>query len=93
MPSDQNRDQLSPHNRSQFEELVCDGLGYCCAYAFLRVNKRTGLIAARLGLAERTIRWWKAKFRRGELRCAQSVKSEGSTTGTCMLKDIRRLGK
>lgn len=82
----ENRDQLSGHNRSQFEELTCqNGLGYCCPYAFLRVNKRTGMIAARLGLAARTIRWWKAKFRRGELVCEKQP--------DCMIKLIRSMGK
>jgi Fe-S-cluster-containing dehydrogenase component len=66
-----NRDQDRGHNRSQFEKLVCVGMGYCCPYAFFRVNKRTGAIATRLGQTPRTIRLWKAKFNAGELKCGK----------------------
>lgn len=79
------RDQEPAGTWSQFEELVCKGMGYCCAYAFLRVNKRTGAIATRLGLSERTIRVWKAKFRAKELSCSKA--------DCCMLAEIRKGGK
>lgn len=45
------------------------GLGYCCLYAFFRLFKRTGLIAARLGMDDRTVRYQKARFRSGEYQC------------------------
>lgn len=80
-----NRDQLSSHNRSPFEKLVCDGLGYCCPYALFRVTKRTGAIATRLGCTERTVRIWKAKFKSGELVCEKQP--------SCLLPHIRSLGK
>lgn len=74
------------NKRSQlFDRLVCEGLGYCCAYAFLRVNKQTGAIATRLGVSDRTVRLWKAKYR------AKAVKCEHYEN--CMLVQIRRLGK
>ncbi len=66
-----NKDQKPADNRSQFEKLVCDGMGYCCPYAFLRVNKQTGMIAQRLGMTPRTIRLWKARFKAKELTCSQ----------------------
>lgn len=47
------------------------GLGFCCLYAFFRLRKRTGLIAARLGVDERTIRRHKAAFKAGEYRCEE----------------------
>jgi hypothetical protein len=81
----ENRDQQTTVNRSQTEALICDGLGYCCAYAFFRVHKRTGMIAARLGVTDRTVRYWKSKFKRKELQCYGNA--------TCMLRDLRRSGK
>lgn len=79
------RDQLSPDKRSQFEKLVCGGLGYCCPYALFRVTKETGKIATRLGMTARTIRIWKAKFRSGEIKCEKQ--------DCCLLPHIRSLGK
>ena len=80
-----NQDQLPPDNRSQFEQLVCDGLGYCCPYALFRVTKRTGMIAARLGMTDRTVRLWKAKFKAKEIGCEKRP--------NCMLQQLRSLGK
>lgn len=85
-----DRDQLPPGNRDQpirgaFRQTACEGLGYCCPYAFLRVNKRTGAIATRLGVTERTVRLWKAKFKAKEIRCEEQQK--------CLLPHIRSLGK
>lgn len=81
-----NRDQLPGHNRSQFEKLVCEeGLGYCCPYALFRVVKATGAIATRLGMTDRTVRLWKARFKSGELTCQKEEK--------CLLPYIRSIGK
>lgn len=80
------RDQGKPGTRSLVEQLTCGGgLGYCCPYAFFRVNRRTGAIATRLGLAERTIRVWKAKFKAKEIVCSEA--------SNCMLTEIRKGGK
>lgn len=70
-------------------------MGYCCPYAFFRLYKRTGLIAARLGVTERTVRRWKAKFRTKELSCAQAGLGVSKDTPAliCMLQQIRRMGK
>ena len=45
------------------------GLGYCCIYAFFRLFKRTGLIAARLGLTDRAIRYHKMAYKDGDMHC------------------------
>lgn len=81
-----NNRQLSGDNsRQTVEDLVREGLGYCCLYAFFRVNKRTGLIAARLGVTDRAVRKWKARFKSGELRCTGAA--------NCLLPKLRRAGK
>lgn len=81
-----NRDQLPGHNRSPFEKLVCEeGLGYCCPHALFRVVKLTGAIALRLGVTDRTVRLWKAKFRDGKLICEQRE--------NCLLPYLRSVKK
>ena len=55
--------------RQTLERLICEGLGYCCEYAFFKLHKQTGLIAARLGLGERTVRYHKMAFKDGCLKC------------------------
>ena len=60
-------------------------LGFCCPYAFFRCYKRTGLIAARLGVTDRAIRYQKAAFRCGEMKCEKQL--------ACQLAAIRRAGK
>lgn len=63
-----------PEKRETVHSLICDGLGYCCEFAFFRLNKRTGLIAARLGVTDRAIRYHKAAFKAGEFRCKNAAK-------------------
>lgn len=58
-------------NSQSLKDLVVDGLGYCCVWVFFEfISKRTGMIAARLGVTERTVRRWKERFRAGEFRCS-----------------------
>lgn len=68
-------------SRITVKKLICDptpyGLGYCCIYAFFRVHKRTGLIAERLGICDRAVRYHKADFKAGEFQCE-------SVTGKCL---------
>jgi hypothetical protein len=63
--------QLSPHNRNPKSNLwqLISSLGYCCWWAFFRRNKRTGMIATRLGCSDRAVRYQKARFKAGERRC------------------------
>lgn len=51
------------------ELLITEGLGYCCAWVFFMRYKRTALIAARLGVTTRAVRYAKARFNSGEIKC------------------------
>lgn len=51
------------------ENLITSGLGYCCAWVFFRRFRRTALIAARLGVTTRAVRYAKARFNSGEMQC------------------------
>jgi hypothetical protein len=55
--------------RILIRDLITSGLNYCCPYAFFRKNKRTGLIAARLGVTDRAVRYWKMAFKDNCLSC------------------------
>ena len=44
-------------------------LGYCCEWRFFSLYKQTCLIAARLGVSDRAVRYRKALWRAGSLRC------------------------
>ena len=61
-------------SRQTVKRLVCEGLNYCCLWAFFRLHKRTGLIATRLGVTERAIRYWKMAFKQGDLSCEKCEK-------------------
>lgn len=56
---------------SNFHFLVCEGLGYCCEWAFFYAHKNitTGMIATRLGCDRRTVNYHRKPFREGALRC------------------------
>lgn len=61
--------------RVTVRSLICEGgLGYCCPYAFFRLHKRTGLIAERLGVCDRAVRYHKEAFKNGEYKCEGSEK-------------------
>ena len=49
--------------------LVEQDLGYCCTWFFFTHYRSTSLIAARLGLSQRTVQTWKARVLSGELKC------------------------
>ena len=55
--------------RLTFNRLVCEDMGYCCEYAFFRCFKRTGAIADKLGVEDRTVRYHKAAFKAGDTLC------------------------
>lgn len=56
--------------RYTFRVAVCEGLGYCCEFAFFKYGSRqTGMIAARLDLTDRCIRYNKAKMDSKEFIC------------------------
>ena len=58
------------------------GLGYCCQWVFFYRYGRTALIAARLGVAPRSVRYYRARFRAGEMAC------EGKDC--CMKRALRK---
>ena len=67
------------------KQLITEGLGYCCEYAFFRLYKRTSLIATRLGISRQAVQYHRRKFKAGELHCEDCAK--------CQIKAIRRLGR
>jgi len=64
--------------RQTLKLLICEappyGLGYCCEWAFFKLHKRTGLIAERLGVTDRAVRYHKMAFKDGDLKCPHSEK-------------------
>ena len=64
-----------PHTKPlSLPDLVINGLGYCCVWWFFQYNKKTALIAIRLGLSSRTVRQWKNRVRSGCLKCDSSAR-------------------
>ena len=57
--------------RITIKELVTskNGLGYCCLFCFFKCHKRTGMIAERLGVTDRAVRYHKMAFKDGNLHC------------------------
>ena len=45
--------------------MITEDLGYCCEWKFFSLYHDTSLIAARLGVDERTVRKHKARFAAG----------------------------
>ena len=56
------------------EDLVCNGLGYCCPFAFFNRYNDTGLIAARLGVHPATARKHVALFKQQVYSCEAQTK-------------------
>lgn len=57
--------------RITVHDLICgkDGLGYCCEFFFFSKFKRTALIAERLGVTPRAVRYHKMAFVDGVSQC------------------------
>lgn len=49
--------------------MITHDLGYCCEFKFFSLYKDTPLIAARLGIDERTVRKRKAALAEGRIKC------------------------
>ena len=60
--------------RQTVKRLVTEGLGYCCLWAFFKLHKRTGMIAERLGVTDRAVRYHKMAFKDGNLSCEKCQK-------------------
>lgn len=54
----------------KFESLLIES-GWCCPWAFFAANRsvRTGLLAARLGVSERTIQDWRNYYNNNRISC------------------------
>lgn len=57
--------------RITIRRLICEDLHYCCPWAFFEhyKDKDTSLIAARLGVTPRAIRYQRADVEEKQLRC------------------------
>ena len=51
------------------------GLGYCCEWLFFQKFKRTGIIAERLGVTPRAVKYHKAEAKKGKCEgCTRCMK-------------------
>ena len=66
-------------------KLFTQGLGFCCLWAGLQANRHvpTGTLAAGLGVTDRAIRYVRAQFRSGEIKCQEC--------GNCYAKRLTTL--
>lgn len=51
--------------------LITEGLGYCCEWFFFSRYSNTDMIATRLGVTPRAVRYHKTALEEGELHCEQ----------------------
>jgi len=55
-------------------QLIEDGLGYCCTWAFFSLYRDKQDISRRLGIHPDTVKVWKKKYKEGNLCCAGKEK-------------------
>ena len=55
--------------RLTIHSMIVDDLGYCCEAQFFRLYKQTALVAARLGVTTRAVKYHKARVVSGECTC------------------------
>lgn len=73
-----NGRELSNNNprveRISIPSMICKDLGYCCTYAFFAIHKDNALVAARLGVTSRAVRYRRAETQQctGSERCLSS---------------------
>ena len=60
--------------RVTFKSLITEGLGYCCEFGFFKCHRQTGLIAERLGVETRTVRYHKMAYVDGVTKCVNAEK-------------------
>jgi hypothetical protein len=58
-----------PIRKGSVEDLIVNGLGYCCEWKFFSLYHDTSLIAARLGVSERIIRRHKQALTESTISC------------------------
>lgn len=58
----------------KFRDLLLND-GWCCPYAFFHANRkiRTGLLAARIGVHESTIKSWRRFYSKGQIYCESGL--------------------
>src|SRR5574343_539830 len=61
-----SRNNSREHTVSNY---ITQDLGYCCEWLFFSLYSDTSLIAARLGVGVRAVRYHKKRQREGELHC------------------------
>ncbi len=71
----------APAKGQSIPELVTNDLGYCCVYFFFTRYRKTALVAARLGVSERAVRYHKADVKSGLTSCTKCEK--------CLLEKMR----
>ena len=60
---------MDKQTKEKIPGFITEDLGYCCLWAFFTRNKRTGMIALRLGVSDRAVRLYKARHKAGEFKC------------------------
>ena len=55
------------------KSMLVNDLGYCCLQRFFTLYPSTTLVAARLGVTERAVRYVKAKVKNGEGLCSNAT--------------------
>jgi hypothetical protein len=55
--------------RPTIKILIEEDLGYCCQWFFFNQFRRTAVVAMRLGVTDRAIRYVKAEMKEGCLQC------------------------
>ena len=60
--------------RITVEHLITEGLGYCCPWFFLTRFKKTGVVAARLGVSRQAVLYARNRVHNGEWECKKTDK-------------------
>jgi len=78
-----DEDNKPEYPRGSLPDLVLNGLGYCCLWAFFKLYRSPTVISFRLGLNPRTVREWKSRHTAGEFQCS------GRCDGRCLKAAVR----
>lgn len=78
--------QLPSNNYRQIETLIVSNLGYCCEWFFFSCYTDTNLIAARLGVTPRAVRYHIQAFKKGDLTCQNSERCSKNCLEKCKIK-------
>ena len=56
------------------EKMIKEDMGYCCLFAFFSIHRDTQVIADRLGVTTRAVRYHKMMFKQGDYICQNQPK-------------------